>query len=86
MNAPIEFVMSGIKHRNWRNIHLALILVSVSACSAIGVEPWERDQLSESDMQFTATDLSNNMNRQFYSSKEASHGGAAFAGGGCGCN
>ena len=86
MSAPIQFCRPGINHRNWRSILLILMIISASACSTIGVEPWERDILSQPDMQFTATDLSINMSRQFYSSKEGSHGGAAFAGGGCGCN
>ena len=86
MFSLFKYALSGIHLRSWRNIPLILMFASVSACSTFGVEPWERGLLSESDMQFTVTDLSNNMNRQFYSSKEASHGGAAFAGGGCGCN
>ena len=65
---------------------LALLIFSLSSCSLKGVEPWERDILSAPDMQFSQTDLSQNMSRQFYSSKEGSHGGAGFAGGGCGCN
>ena len=69
-----------------RMIQLAVLLLILSSCSLRGVEPWERDILSAADMQFSQTDLSQNMSRQFYSSKEASHGGAGFAGGGCGCN
>jgi hypothetical protein len=67
---------------------LALILpvFSISACSSLGVEPWERDVLSAPDMQFNPAGTSSTLSQHFYFSKEASSGGQGFAGGGCGCN
>ena len=60
---------------NASKIKLALLTIttlSLSACSSLGVEPWERDLLALDD--------------HIYFSKEASSGGKSFGGGGCGCN
>lgn len=61
-------------------------LLLVQGCSSLGVEPWQRDELSQPDMTFGAPDLTATFSSHFYFSKEASGGGQAFAAGGCGCN
>ena len=57
-----------------------------SACSTLGVEPWERDVLAKDEMQLVADPLEANIDDHIYFSKEASSGGRGFGGGGCGCN
>ncbi|VAW71511.1 putative lipoprotein [hydrothermal vent metagenome] len=63
-----------------------LLVINLLACSSLGVEPWERDELSRKEMQFGSNGLNGAMERQFYHSKEAASGGEGFSGGGCGCN
>lgn len=67
-------------------LFILLIVLSLGACSSLGVEPWERDILSAPDMQFDPAGASSALSQHFYFSKEASSGGQGFAGGGCGCN
>lgn len=64
---------------------LALALAAaLSACSGVGVKPWERDLHAREDMQPDEMDTA--IDDHIYFSKEASSGGRGFAGGGCGCN
>jgi len=63
-----------------------LLVVTLYSCSSLGVEPWDRDELSKKEMQFGSHGLNGAMDRHFYYSKEASSGGEGFSGGGCGCN
>ena len=68
---------------------LALIVVSLfslSACSSLGVEPWERDLLAKKEMALTSSPVDAALDDHIYFSKEASSGGKGFGGGGCGCN
>lgn len=58
----------------------------LSACSTLGVEPWERDVLAKDEMQLVSNPLEASIDDHIYFSKEASSGGRAFGGGGCGCN
>jgi len=58
----------------------------LSACSTLGVEPWERDVLAKDEMQLVSDPLEANIDDHIYFSKEASSGGRGFGGGGCGCN
>ena len=58
----------------------------LSACSTLGVEPWERDVLAKDEMQLVSNPLEAGIDDHIYFSKEASSGGRAFGGGGCGCN
>jgi len=60
--------------------------LSISACSSMGVKPWERDLLAKPEMEMTADALDLAFDEHIYFSKEASSGGQGFAGGGCGCN
>jgi len=63
-----------------------LLLVALTACAGLGVEPWDRDVLARDDMQLTADPLEAALDEHIYFSKEASSGGRGFGGGGCGCN
>ena len=62
-----------------------LVLISMSACSSMGVEPWERDVLAKEEMQLTTDAIEAATDDHIYFSKEASSGGRGFGGGGCGC-
>lgn len=65
---------------------LLAMLNTVSACSTLGVEPWERDTLARDDMQLLTDPVEAGLDDHIYFSKEASSGGRGFGGGGCGCN
>ena len=71
-------------------VYKLLILLSamlmVTACSSMGVEPWERDVLAKEEMQLVTNPLEAALDDHIYFSKEASSGGRGFGGGGCGCN
>jgi hypothetical protein len=72
------------------NVNKLLILLSVmltvTACSGMGVEPWERDVLAKEEMQLVTDPVEAALDDHIYFSKEASSGGRGFGGGGCGCN
>jgi uncharacterized protein DUF4266 len=63
-----------------------LVMVTVSGCSSMGVEPWEREVLAKDEMQLTSDPVEAALDDHIYFSKEASSGGRGFGGGGCGCN
>jgi hypothetical protein len=65
---------------------LSVVAVVSCGCSAMGVEPWERDVLAKDEMQLLADPLEAAIDDHIYFSKEASSGGRGFGGGGCGCN
>lgn len=65
---------------------VALLLLLMGGCSSMGVEPWERDILAKEEMQLTTDAAEAATDDHIYFSKEASSGGRAFGGGGCGCN
>tara|TARA_R110002111_G_scaffold195295_1_gene261154 strand:- start:244 stop:465 length:222 start_codon:yes stop_codon:yes gene_type:complete len=67
-------------------IVLLLTLNALSACSTLGVEPWERDTLARDDMQLLTDPVEAGLDDHIYFSKEATSGGRGFGGGGCGCN
>jgi hypothetical protein len=69
-----------------RYIVAVSVLLSLSACSQWGVEPWERGLLASKDMRLVTDSVDSALDDHIYFSKEASSGGASFAGGGCGCN
>ena len=58
----------------------------LSACSNLGVKPWERDVLARPEMQLIHDPVEAGLDDHIYFSKEASSGGRGFGGGGCGCN
>ena len=57
-----------------------------SACSSVGVRPWQHETLARDEMQLNADSLDRAIDDHLYFSKEAAAGGRSFAGGGCGCN
>lgn len=59
---------------------------AASACTSMGVEPWERDVLAKEEMQLVTHPVEAGIDDHIYFSKEASSGGRGFGGGGCGCN
>jgi hypothetical protein len=61
-------------------------VVLMTACTSLGVQPWQRDVLSRSDMRPDGAGLDDAIDNHLYFSKEASSGGRSFGGGGCGCN
>lgn len=63
-----------------------LVASASSACSSLGVEPWERDVLAKEEMQLITDPVEAGLDDHIYFSKEASSGGRGFGGGGCGCN
>ncbi|MGH1469295.1 MAG: DUF4266 domain-containing protein [Bdellovibrionales bacterium] len=67
---------------------LLLLIMSyfTTACSSLGVKPWEKDILSKKEMQFGANALQQGFEDHTYFSKEGSSGGRGFSAGGCGCN
>ena len=67
-------------------VSLLLITLLASACSNLGVRPWERDTLARPDMQLIHDPVEAGLDDHIYFSKEASSGGRGFGGGGCGCN
>ena len=69
-----------------RTLALSLLLLASTACSSLGVEPWERDVLAKEEMQLTTDPVEAGLDDHIYFSKEASSGGRGFGGGGCGCN
>ncbi len=69
-----------------RGLMFASLLAGMSACSSMGVEPWERDVLAKDEMQLLSDPMEASIDDHIYFSKEASSGGRGFGGGGCGCN
>ncbi len=76
-------------------VHLRIAAIGVLAfgfatfligCASLGVKPWERDDLARPEMQLDADPLESAIDDHIHFSKEASSGGRAFGGGGCGCN
>jgi hypothetical protein len=65
---------------------LLALLAAVSACSSMGVRPWQRELLARPDMNPDAEPLRAALDDHTYFSKEAASGGRGFGGGGCGCN
>ena len=65
-----------------------VILVSMQlvGCANLGVKPWERDLLAKEGMALDSEGNDLGLDDHIYFSKEATSGGRAFAGGGCGCN
>ena len=69
-----------------RLIVTTCLLLVLSGCSSMGVDPWDRDVLAREDMQLIVDPLEAATDDHIYFSKEATSGGRGFGGGGCGCN
>lgn len=78
--------MFGDKYSPIRPLGVLVLITSVSACSNLGVKPWERDTLAKQEMNLISAPLEAGLDDHIYFSKEASSGGRSFGGGGCGCN
>jgi Domain of unknown function (DUF4266) len=72
--------------KQWKALAACAALGPLSACSGLGVQPWDRDVLARPDMQIVNDPIEASLDEHIYFSKEASSGGAGFGGGGCGCN
>ncbi len=72
------------------SVFLRMLMITaatvVAGCSTLGVEPWEREILAKDAMQLVTDPVEAATDDHIYFSKEASSGGRAFGGGGCGCN
>ncbi|MDH5352819.1 MAG: DUF4266 domain-containing protein [Gammaproteobacteria bacterium] len=69
-----------------RTFIVIFMMIFLSACSSLGVQPWDRDLLAKDSMQLVPDYLDNFFDEHIYFSKEASSGGQGVGGGGCGCN
>jgi len=67
-------------------VTILLLSMLAAGCSSMGVQPWERDLLAQDSMQLVPDYMDNFYDEHIYFSKEASTGGQAVGGGGCGCN
>lgn len=67
-------------------IFLGLLVLVIQGCASLGVQPWERDLLSQEEMIFGSDAVELGYEQHTYFSKEATSGGSGFSGGGCGCN
>ncbi len=68
---------------------LPIVALSLAGCAAgprLGAKPWDRGELAKRCMRFDGYPIEAAIDDHIYFSKEASSGGAGFAGGGCGCN
>ncbi|WP_371195920.1 DUF4266 domain-containing protein [Glaciecola sp. SC05] len=71
---------------NLTKIAICFALLQLGGCASLGVEPWERELLARDEMSLNADAVDIALDEHIYFSKEATSGGRAFAGGGCGCN
>ena len=64
---------------------LTYLLLLCTACTA--VKPWQKEFLAKPQMSLEPSSvLVQNLNQEAYTSREASSGGYAVGGGGCGCD
>lgn len=69
-----------------KNLMWLMPVLLLSACSGMGVKPWERDVLAKPQMQLDSRPVDAALDDHIYFSKESVSGGRGFGGGGCGCN
>jgi len=68
-----------------KSLIISLVALSlVTGCTT--VKPWQRGTLAKPEMSWSPHPLEATLENHIYYSKEASFGGTAAAGGGCGCN
>jgi len=66
---------------------LALVLTSLlGASGCVTIQPWERERLASSDMQFGGAEELTASESHATEVREGSAGGFDVGGGGCGCN
>jgi hypothetical protein len=63
-----------------------LLLTALCAAGCTHVQPWQRGVLAEPAMALTPYPVEQGLDDHTYFSKEATSGGNAVGGGGCGCN
>ena len=78
--------MNNLDRRRLGALVLVLLALVAGGCTAMKVQPWDRDLLSEKKMSFVPSSIENDVDEHIYFSKEASTGGQGVGGGGCGCN
>lgn len=71
---------------NLTKIAICFAMLQLGGCASLGVQPWERALLAQEEMSLNADGVDIGLDEHIYFSKEATSGGRAFAGGGCGCN
>ncbi len=59
--------------------------LTLAACSTAPVNPWERGDLSRTDMQWQPDPMEAALRSHVNTAKEAASGGVGTGGGGCGC-
>lgn len=79
-------LINSVLKRAFKPMLLLVGLSILSACSSLGVEPWERELLAKDSMALTSSPIDAALDDHIYFSKEATSGGRSFGGGGCGCN
>lgn len=62
-----------------------LVLLAMLGAGCAAVQPWQKETLSKSYMQFRDTQLSRGFINHAVITLEAAEGGDGTAGGGCGC-
>ena len=67
-----------------RRLLLLTALVFTQACAT--VQPWQKQYLGQTSMQFNAYPMEADFTRHYYTSRETARGGTSFGGTGCGCN
>ncbi|MDN4503040.1 DUF4266 domain-containing protein [Alteromonadaceae bacterium BrNp21-10] len=78
--------MSKLNKTRLSKISAIILLIQLTGCASLGVQPWERDLLAKDAMALDSEGIDLGLDDHIYFSKEATSGGRAFAGGGCGCN
>jgi hypothetical protein len=73
-------------HRYLPLLFLGVAMALSAGCSAMSVQPWDRDLLAKKSMRFVPLPIEGAVDEHIYFSKEASLGGHGVGGGGCGCN
>lgn len=69
-----------------KKLIILVAILQLGGCASLGVQPWERGLLAKDEMSLNADSVDIGLDEHIYFSKEATSGGRAFAGGGCGCN
>lgn len=68
------------------SIVLALALSTAGLSGCVSIQPWERERLAATDMQFGGAEEMHSAESHATEVREGSVGGFDAAGGGCGCN
>lgn len=68
-------------------ILFAIISLNIAGCATPTVQPWQRNILSQNEMQLVPDRMEQYFDDHIYFSRQGAVGGSgAGAGGGCGCN